>query len=188
MLKDAKAAAFTRHFTSAWLRLDKLGKMPPSGGDFQFYKNLKVEPMLLKQVTTYFEEILNTNGRISQFIDSDYTYMNQVSRQVDLSSGGHPGQSPPKGQTRRSPPRRHLHPARNHDRDCQRSRHLACHSRHLGSRKYPRNSSLTSPTGYRTSPHRHPRRRHDSRTFGSASQKRVLLFLPCKDRPHGFRL
>lgn len=78
MLKDPKAAAFVRHFTSAWLRLDKLGKMPPSGGDFQFYKNLKVEPILLRQVTTYFEEILNTNGRIEQFIDSDYTYMNQV--------------------------------------------------------------------------------------------------------------
>ena len=78
MLKDPKAAAFIRHFTSAWLRLDKLGKMPPSGGDYQFYKNLKVEPMLLKQVTTYFKDILNTNGRISQFIDSDYTYMNQV--------------------------------------------------------------------------------------------------------------
>jgi hypothetical protein len=78
MLKDPKAAAFTRHFTSAWLRLDKLGKMPPSGGDYQFYKNLKVEPILLKQATTYFEEILETNGRIEQFIDSDYTYMNQV--------------------------------------------------------------------------------------------------------------
>jgi hypothetical protein len=78
MLKDPKAAAFIRHFTSAWLRLDKLGKMPPSGGDYQFYKNLKVEPMLLKQVTTYFEDILTTNGRIAQFIDSDYTYMNQV--------------------------------------------------------------------------------------------------------------
>jgi hypothetical protein len=78
MLQDPKAAAFIRHFTSAWLRLDKLGKMPPSGGDFQFYKNLKVEPILLKQVTTYFEEILKTNGKIAQFIDSDYTYMNQV--------------------------------------------------------------------------------------------------------------
>ena len=78
MLKDPKAAAFIRHFTSAWLRLDKLGKMPPSGGDFQFYKNLKVEPILFKQVTTYFEEILRTNGKIEQFIDSDYTYMNQV--------------------------------------------------------------------------------------------------------------
>lgn len=78
MLGDPKAAAFIRHFPSAWLRLDKLGKMPPSGGDFQFYKNLKVEPMLMKQVTTYFAEILETNGRIEQFIDSDYTYMNQT--------------------------------------------------------------------------------------------------------------
>ena len=78
MLRDEKAAAFIRHFPSAWLRLDKLGKMPPSGGDFQFYKNLKVEPMLLRQVTRYFEEILKSNGKIEQFIDSDYTYMNQV--------------------------------------------------------------------------------------------------------------
>ncbi|NRB28556.1 MAG: DUF1592 domain-containing protein, partial [Roseibacillus sp.] len=78
MLKDPKAAAFIRHFPSAWLRLDKLGKMPPSGGDYQFYKNLRVEPMLMKQVTSYFAEILETNGRIEQFIDSDYTYMNQT--------------------------------------------------------------------------------------------------------------
>ena len=32
MLKDPKAQAFERHFPSAWLRLDKLGDMPPSGG------------------------------------------------------------------------------------------------------------------------------------------------------------
>ena len=78
MLKDTKAEAFVRHFPSAWLRLDKLGDMPPSGGDYQFYKNVKIEPMLAKQVTTYFAEILKTNGRIEQFIDSDYTYMNQT--------------------------------------------------------------------------------------------------------------
>ena len=78
MLKDEKAQAFVRHFPSAWLRLDKLGDMPPSGGEYQFYKNVKIEPMLAKQVTTYFEEILKTNGRIEQFIDSDYTYMNHT--------------------------------------------------------------------------------------------------------------
>ncbi|MBT3637266.1 MAG: DUF1592 domain-containing protein, partial [Opitutae bacterium] len=78
MLKDKKAQAFVRHFPSSWLRLDKLGDMPPSGGEFQFYKNVKIEPMLAKQVTTYFQEILETNGRIEQFIDSDYTYMNHT--------------------------------------------------------------------------------------------------------------
>ena len=78
MLKDEKAQAFIRHFPAAWLRLDKLGDMPPSGGDYQFYKNLRVEPMLARQVTMYFEEILKANGRIEEFIDSDYTYMNQT--------------------------------------------------------------------------------------------------------------
>ena len=78
MLTDPKGAAFIQHFPSAWLRLDKLGSMPPSGGDYQFYKNLRVEPMLSKQVTTYFADILKANGRIEEFIDSDYTYMNQV--------------------------------------------------------------------------------------------------------------
>lgn len=78
MLNDEKAQAFVRHFPSAWLRLDKLGDMPPSGGEFQFYKNVKIEPMLAKQVTTYFEEILRSNGKIEEFIDSDYTYMNHT--------------------------------------------------------------------------------------------------------------
>ena len=78
MLRDRKAAAFIRHFPSTWLRMDKLGKMPPSGGDYQFYKNLRVEPLLMKQVTTYFGDILERNGRIEEFIDSDYTYMNQT--------------------------------------------------------------------------------------------------------------
>ena len=78
MLQDPKAAAFRKHFTSTWLRMDRLGKMPPSGGDYQFYKNLKVEPMLMQQVVTFFENVLAANGRVEQFIDSDHTYMNST--------------------------------------------------------------------------------------------------------------
>ncbi len=78
MLRDPRSAAFVRHFPSVWLRMDKLGKMPPSGGDYQFYKNLRVEPLLMKQVTSYFGDILGRNGRIEEFIDGDYTYMNQT--------------------------------------------------------------------------------------------------------------
>jgi len=78
MIDDPKSAAFIRNFTAAWLRLDKLGDMPPSGGDFQFYKNLRVEPILERQVTLYFEEMLRDNQPIGKFIDSDTTYMNQT--------------------------------------------------------------------------------------------------------------
>ena len=77
MLADERAMAFVNHFPSAWLRMDKLGEMPPSGGDFQFYKNVKIEPMMSRQVTRYFEDILRTNSSIEEFISSEYTYMNQ---------------------------------------------------------------------------------------------------------------
>ena len=78
MLDDPKAAAFVRHFTSAWLRLDKLGKMPPSGGEYQFYRNLRVEPLLLRQATTTFGEALAANTPVEQLIDSDTEYMNHT--------------------------------------------------------------------------------------------------------------
>ncbi len=79
MLKDPKAAAFTRNFTVAWLRLDKLGKMPPEkGGPFRFYHDRKIEPMMISQTAAYFSDIVATNGNISKFIDSDYTYMNEI--------------------------------------------------------------------------------------------------------------
>ena len=104
MLKDEKAQAFVRHFPSAWLRLDKLGDMPPSGGEYQFYKNVKIEPMLAKQVTTYFEEILKTNGRIEQFIDSDYTYMNHTL--ASGSTGGRTSEEPDCAKSRLDDPRR----------------------------------------------------------------------------------
>ncbi|MFT7515874.1 MAG: hypothetical protein ACI9QL_005109 [Candidatus Omnitrophota bacterium] len=78
MLKDPKAAAFVHHFPATWLRLDQLGKMPPSGGDYQFYKNLHVEPMLYKQVTTYFGDVLERNGPIEDFIASETTFMNHT--------------------------------------------------------------------------------------------------------------
>jgi hypothetical protein len=51
--------------------------MPPSGGDYQFYRNVKIEPMMEMQVTRYFEDMLRTNSPIEEFISSEYTYMNQ---------------------------------------------------------------------------------------------------------------
>ena len=77
MLADDRSKAFVNHFPAAWLRLDKLGEMPPSGGDYQFYKNVKIEPMLSDQVTRYFEDMLVSNSPIEEFINSEHTYMNQ---------------------------------------------------------------------------------------------------------------
>ncbi|MDA7903497.1 DUF1592 domain-containing protein [Mariniblastus sp.] len=75
MLDDEKAKSFVRNFSSMWLRLDKLGKMPPSE---QFYRNLNVEQLMIEQVTRYFSDAVINNDPIKQFIDSKYTYMNDV--------------------------------------------------------------------------------------------------------------
>jgi hypothetical protein len=79
MLKDQKAKAFVHNFTVTWLRLDKLGKMPPErGGPFRFYHDRRVEPMMVDQAVAYVKDVLQNNKTIQHFIDSDYTYMNQT--------------------------------------------------------------------------------------------------------------
>ena len=77
MLKDPKAEAFVQNFTTTWLRLDKLGKMPPEkGGPFRFYHDRRMEPMLSKQAAAFFADVLVRNERITTFIHSDHTYLN----------------------------------------------------------------------------------------------------------------
>jgi hypothetical protein len=77
MLNDPKAQAFVQNFTTTWLRLDKLGKMPPEkGGPFRFYHDRKMEPMLTKQATAFFADVLKRNDRLTTFIHSDHTFLN----------------------------------------------------------------------------------------------------------------
>ena len=77
MLKDPKAEAFVQNFTTTWLRLDQLGKMPPEkGGPFRFYHDRRMEPMLSKQAVAFFADVLQRNERITTFIHSDHTYLN----------------------------------------------------------------------------------------------------------------
>ena len=77
MLNDPKAEAFVQNFTTTWLRLDKLGKMPPEkGGPFRFYHDRRMEPMLSRQAVAFFADVLARNDRITTFIHSDHTYLN----------------------------------------------------------------------------------------------------------------
>ncbi len=79
MLGDPKARAFEHNFTMAWLRLDKLGKMPPErGGPFRFYHDRRMEPMFMDQAVAYVADVLARNLPVHEFIDSDYTYMNHA--------------------------------------------------------------------------------------------------------------
>jgi len=74
MLEDRKADAFTHHFVERWLRLDKLGSMPPAGG---FYWHRQMEPQMRAQTVAYFADLVERNGPIRDLIDSDYTFLNE---------------------------------------------------------------------------------------------------------------
>lgn len=75
MLADPKAAAFTRHFPERWLKLYELGRMEPDRkGPYGHY--FRVKDFLVPQVDAFFREVLTRNGPIREFIDSDYTFMN----------------------------------------------------------------------------------------------------------------
>lgn len=75
MLRDPKSAAFTRHFPERWLKLYELGSMPPDKkGPYGHY--FRVKDDLVPQVDAFFRDILVRNGPIRDFIDSDYTFMN----------------------------------------------------------------------------------------------------------------
>ncbi len=77
MLKDPKAAAFTRHFPERWLKLYELGSMEPDKkGPYGHY--FRVKEYLVPQVDAYFQDVLERNGPIRDFIDSDYTFMNSL--------------------------------------------------------------------------------------------------------------
>jgi len=77
MLKDPKAAAFIRHFPERWLKLYELGRMEPDKqGPYGHY--FRVKDYLIPQVDAYFRDVLERNGPIRDFIDSDFTFMNKL--------------------------------------------------------------------------------------------------------------
>ena len=79
MLADARSAAFTRHFTERWLRLDKLAETPPElTGPFRVYWDRRLEPQIVAQTDAYFADLVKINGPLRLLIDSDYTYLNEA--------------------------------------------------------------------------------------------------------------
>lgn len=74
MLDDPRAMSFVRRFTARWLKLYKLGSMPPPGG---FYFHRQMEGEMLKQTDAFFANLVRTNGPIRDIIDSDYTFLNE---------------------------------------------------------------------------------------------------------------
>lgn len=78
MLADARSDTFVREFLDGWLTMRKLGSMKPQGGGFNVYYNDNLEPAMRTESRLFFKRLLQTNGPIADFLDSDYTFVNRA--------------------------------------------------------------------------------------------------------------
>ena len=77
MLVDPKSAAFIEHFTDRWLRLDKIGSMPPDVKRYRDYYTENLDVAMKQESHLFFGYILKHNLDIATFIDSDFTFANR---------------------------------------------------------------------------------------------------------------
>ena len=77
MLVDPKSAAFIEHFTDRWLRLDKIGSMPPDVKRYRDYYTEDLDVAMKQETHQFFGYILKHNLDIATFIDSDFTFANR---------------------------------------------------------------------------------------------------------------
>lgn len=76
MLADPKAAAFAQSFPRQWLQLRKVGMFVPDKGLYPEYDD-NLEQSMSAETVGYFGEVLRTNGSVRQFLDSDWTMLNE---------------------------------------------------------------------------------------------------------------
>ena len=75
LLKDPKAKAFNQNFTGQWLSLRAIDATMPDGTLYPEYDdNLKTA--MLKETSLFFDEVLKQDLPISNFVASDFTFLN----------------------------------------------------------------------------------------------------------------
>lgn len=76
MLSDKKAHAFVDSFSRQWLQLEKVGMFVPDKDLYPTY-NQKLENNMLSETKEYFREVFLKNFSLSEFLDSDWTMLNE---------------------------------------------------------------------------------------------------------------
>ncbi len=76
MLRDPKAATFTKNFTDQWLELRQIDATTP---DKQLYPEFDewLQVSMIKETRAFFDEVLRNDLSVLSFIDSDWGVFNQ---------------------------------------------------------------------------------------------------------------
>ncbi len=76
MLSDAKAAKFAESFPRQWLQLRRVGMFPPDKVLYPEYDE-NLEQSMVAETEGYFADVLKRNGSLREFLDSDWTVLNE---------------------------------------------------------------------------------------------------------------
>ncbi|MDB6116267.1 MAG: hypothetical protein JWO08_48 [Verrucomicrobiaceae bacterium] len=76
MLADAKAAKFAESFPRQWLQLRRVGMFPPDKVLYPDYDE-NLEQSMVEETEGYFANVLKRNGSLREFLDSDWTLINE---------------------------------------------------------------------------------------------------------------
>jgi mono/diheme cytochrome c family protein len=75
MLADPRAGAFAKAFPYQWLQLKKVGMFAPDSKLYPDYDD-HLEQSMVEETTSFFQEALNQNLSLREFLDSDWTMVN----------------------------------------------------------------------------------------------------------------
>ena len=76
MLRDPKAHALVENFAGQWLQLRNLRSLSPDRGRFPSFDD-KLRDAMIQETSLFFGSVLRNDSSILDFIDSDFTYVNE---------------------------------------------------------------------------------------------------------------
>lgn len=90
MLQDPRSQHFVENFTGQWLRLREIEDTTPDTKLYPEFDPLLQEAMV-QETTRFFRHVLDENLSVSQFVDSDFTFLNErLARHYGLSLKDYP--------------------------------------------------------------------------------------------------
>jgi hypothetical protein len=77
MLKDPRSDEFIRRFLDSWLNLRVIGSLPPPRQTASEYYSEDLPTSMKEEAKHFFRSLLDTNGPVTDFIDSDYVFVDK---------------------------------------------------------------------------------------------------------------
>ena len=75
MLKDPKAKALSENFAGQWLQLRNLATLAPDKGYFPAWDD-SLRTAMVREAESFFEYIVQNDRSVLEFLDADYTFVN----------------------------------------------------------------------------------------------------------------